>query len=211
MADTCVAMLTHIVDPAEAQSRAEVDHALLHACRVGEVDAWQRVYDRYGRLVFSVALRCGLSADDAADVTQIAFTVLLDNLSRLHEDSNLGAWLCTVARRHAWRMLKRDNRADGFDELSDEFLVNAQTLTGGQTGNEISYWETAHWINDGLEHLAERCRELLIALYFDDSQPSYTDISERLALPLGSIGPMRARCLQKLKRHLALDPKHTPQ
>jgi RNA polymerase sigma factor (sigma-70 family) len=203
--DTVFAMLTSLVEPHPAQSRADADFELLEACRNGEVDAWQRVYDRYSRLIYSVAMRCGLSVDDAGDVTQITFTLLLENLATLRDDSNLGAWLCTVARRHAWRVLKQHHGTEGFDEVSEAFLFNAQTLSGAPAGGDISFWETAHWINAGLNNLDNRCRELLIALYFDEAQPSYTDIAHRLSLPVGSIGPMRARCLQKLKRHLSPD------
>jgi RNA polymerase sigma factor (sigma-70 family) len=181
------------------------DFALLNACRRRDPDAWQNIYERYSRLVFSVVLRCGLTAEDAADVTQITFTVLLDSLDHLRDDSNLGAWLCTVARRHAWRMRKRDTLVDGFDDASDEFLHDARLVVGTASGNELSYWETAHWINDGLAQLGERCRSLLLALYFDSSRPSYTDIAAKLEMPVGSIGPIRARCLLKLKMHLKTD------
>jgi RNA polymerase sigma factor (sigma-70 family) len=198
-------MLTSLVESHQAQSRADADFELLKACKNGEVDAWQRVYDRYSRLIYSVAMRCGLSMDDAGDVTQITFTLLLENLATLRDDSNLGAWLCTVARRHAWRVLKRHHSAEGFDEVTEAFLFNAQTLSGAPAGGDISFLETVHWINAGLNNLDNRCRDLLIALYFDEAQPSYTVIAHRLSLPVGSIGPMRARCLQKLKRHLSPD------
>ncbi|MEZ4677628.1 MAG: sigma-70 family RNA polymerase sigma factor [Caldilineaceae bacterium] len=80
------------------------DQLLLAACSRGEEWAWVQLVKKYERLVFSIALNHGLSPDDAADVTQIAFTALLDSLPKLRPDSAIAAWLATVARRHSWRI-----------------------------------------------------------------------------------------------------------
>jgi DNA-directed RNA polymerase specialized sigma24 family protein len=63
-------------------------------------------------------------------------------------------------------------------------------------------WETVEWLHGGLAQLNERCRELLIALYFDEQQTAYTEVAHRLGVPVGSIGPTRARCLERLKHIL---------
>lgn len=76
------------------------DPDLIRACRVGDASAWERLLDKYERLVFSISLNHGLTADDAADVTQITFTILLQNLDSLPDDVRLAPWLATVARRH---------------------------------------------------------------------------------------------------------------
>src|SRR5215216_3858638 len=66
--------------------------------------------NRYERLVYSIPLRYGLSRDDAADIAQITFTILIQSMDSLSEDSRLGPWLVTVARRHTWRLLDRNRR-----------------------------------------------------------------------------------------------------
>src|SRR3712207_9005599 len=76
-----------------------LDRDLILDCRNGDVRAWQRLLDRYERLVFSVPRRYGLSREDAADITQLTFTILFQSMDTLPEESTLGAWLTTVARR----------------------------------------------------------------------------------------------------------------
>jgi DNA-directed RNA polymerase specialized sigma24 family protein len=63
-------------------------------------------------------------------------------------------------------------------------------------------WELTEWLNHGLLMLNKRCRDLLLALYFETSDPSYSDIAARIGMPVGSVGPTRARCLERLKQIL---------
>lgn len=175
----------------------QTDHDLIRACRAGQASAWERLLDKYERLVFSVALNYGLTTDDAADVTQITFTILLQNLDSLPDGVRLPPWLATVARRHTWRLLARQRR----EAVSPDGDLAGNEAAGGMADHR-ERWELAEWLNHGLSLLNERCRQLLLALYFDAEQPSYAQVAERLNLPVGSIGPTRARCLEKMKRHL---------
>jgi RNA polymerase sigma factor (sigma-70 family) len=170
------------------------DFDLIQGCRHGDESAWERVLDRYERLVFSIPLSYGLTSDDAADVTQTTFTLLLEGLVGLRADTRLAAWLATVARRHTWRVLaQRQREAVGAeaDLAEDEAL-------GGET-NPTERWEQVAWLDQGLSVLDERCRDLLLNLYFSPDQPSYADLAARLKMPVGSIGPTRARCLERLR------------
>lgn len=173
------------------------DHNLIHACRAGHARAWERLLDKYERLVFSIALNYGLTTDDAADVTQISFTILLQNLDTLPDETRLAPWLATVARRHTWRVLAR-NRREAVNPEED--LAGHETLGGIADHSERS--ELVEWLNYGLNMLEERCRQLLLALYFDAEQPSYAQIADHLKMPVGSIGPTRARCLEQMKQRL---------
>ena len=94
------------------QVAIRLDRDLILDCRNGDLGAWQRLLDRYERLVFSVPRRYGLSREDAADITQLTFTILFQSMDTLSEDSTLGAWLTTVARRHTWRRLDRKRREE---------------------------------------------------------------------------------------------------
>lgn len=169
-------------DELEAISDAD----LLHGCRRGDAESWDALVHRYERLVFSVALRSGLSPADAADVTQSTFIALLEACDRLQDDERLAAWLITVARRKAWRVIRRTSR----EWLSDE--VSAEPAPG------LS-WEDIAVLHDALLRLAAPCRELLLALYFDPEKPSYAEIAARFDRPVGGIGPMRGRCLQRMR------------
>ena len=175
----------------------KTDRDLIRACGSGNARAWERLLDKYERLVFSISLNYGLTTDDAADVTQITFTILLQNLNTLPDEICLSSWLATVARRHTWRLLAR-NRRESVNP--DEDLARNEALEG--TLDDRERWELAEWILQGLSMLDERCRQLLLALYFDAERPSYTQIADHLKMPIGSIGPTRARCLEQMKQSL---------
>ncbi len=176
------------------------DQHLLDACRRGDARAWDRLVRKYERLVYSIALNHGVTADDAADITQLTFTILLESLDSLRDASNLASWLGTVARRHTWRLLKRAGREDTH---ADEDLAEAAWLMNRPGDDPIHRWELVEWLESGLSQLNERCRQLLLALYFDPQEPAYTDIAVRLDMALGSIGPTRARCLKRLRQLLS--------
>jgi RNA polymerase sigma factor (sigma-70 family) len=185
------------------RSVAELDRELIQRCRRGSVGAWHQVLKRYERLVFSIPLRYGLSRDDAADVAQLTFTALVKNMDKLAEDSRLGAWLTTVARRNSWRLLERNRREIPSEHLEGTFLAENAVLLGKSDADTIEHWEQSDWLDTGLSQLNETCRKLLTALYFQPTLPSHAEVAERLGMPLGSIGPTRARCLKRLKRVLS--------
>lgn len=177
----------------------ESDRKLILACRRGDPHAWERLLDKYERLVFSIPLSYGLSREDAADITQLTFTILIESLDSLREDSRLGPWLATVARRHTWRLLHRYRRESTGEEAN---LMESAVLLGRAEDDSLERWELVEWLHYGLSRIGERCRELLTALYFDPDQPSYAEVAARLGMPVGSIGPTRARCLERLRQVL---------
>src|SRR5206468_7391097 len=127
----------------------------------------------YERLLFSVALRSGLSREDAADVTQTTFLALLDALATIRDDERLPYWLMTVARRHAWRARDRSRREVPLAEID------------GGTVDPIDTAERVAAVHEGLALVGSPCRELLELLYFDPTEPSYSDISQRLGRAIG--------------------------
>ena len=175
----------------------KTDRDLIRACRAGDGRAWERLLNKYERLVFSISLNYGLTTDDAADVTQITFTILLQNLDTLPDDIRLSPWLATVARRHTWRLLAQ-NRREAVNP--DEDLAGNKALGGIVDDRERQ--ELAEWLYQGLSLLDERCRQLLLALYFDAEQPSYAEVADHMKMPIGSIGPTRARCLEQMRQSL---------
>lgn len=175
------------------------DWDLIVACRAGSASAWELLVTRYERLVFSIARTYSLTRDDAADITQTAFLSLFRSLGGLREDTRLSAWLATVAHRESRRVLARGRHElpDALDRLEERLPA-----LGPHESDRMERWELAEWLHFGLAALGERCRRLLIALYFDPSQPSYEQVAERLGTPLGSIGPTRARCIEQLRQIL---------
>jgi RNA polymerase sigma factor (sigma-70 family) len=164
------------------------------------VVAWERLLDRYERLVFSVPRRYGLSREDAADITQFTFTILVQSMDMLPEDSNLGAWLASVARRHTWRLLNRKRREEAGEHGSSS---QDAPLLSSSISEDLEHWELREWLNHGLSFVSKTCRELLYALYLEPEQPSYAEVAARLGIAVGSVGPTRIRCLKRLRQILS--------
>ncbi len=185
----------HVAWPRFARD-AEVgpsDLELLSACRAGDPEAWELLVERYERLVFSVALRNGVTREEAADITQMTFIALLESIGKLREEQRVASWLMSVARRLAWRQRRRSDRERlGLDGVSG-------------SDDAIENWERVAVVQEGLQRLNRACRDLILALYFDPASPSYAAVAERLGRPIGGIGPMRARCLQRLRSLLGED------
>jgi RNA polymerase sigma factor (sigma-70 family) len=156
--------------------------------------------DRYERLVFSVPRRYGLSREDAADITQLTFTILVQSMDTLPEDSRLGAWLVTVARRHTWRLLNRKRREEEAEEHGRS--SEAPELLSNSGTEDLEHWELTEWLNHGLSVVDKTCRDLLSALYLEPEQPSYAEVAARLGMAVGSVGPTRIRCLKRLREML---------
>ncbi len=147
--------------------------------------------ERYARLVYSIPYRWGISPDNADDVFQDVFTIAYQNLKGLRERKALAAWLIQITYRECQR---RHKRAPNETELSEE-LPDPATLPD----DEVEIIERHHWVRMALNQLDPRCRELLTALFLESGSPSYAELSARLDIPVGSIGPTRARCFRKLE------------
>lgn len=163
------------------------DIALLAACRAGDALAWDTLVRRYERLVYTVAVRNGLDVEDAADVCQSTFVALLEASDRLRNEERLASWLMTVARRQSWRIRRQrehERPVESLPEVSDDPPVG---------------WEQVADVQGALGRLAEPCRSLLFALYFDPNQPPYAAIARQLGRSIGGIGPLRGRCLQRMR------------
>jgi RNA polymerase sigma factor (sigma-70 family) len=170
------------------------DQSLLQACRRGDARAWQQLLDRYERLVYSIPLNFGLRHSDADDVSQTTFTALLNSLDSIRDEARLGAWLATVARRQTWKLVERRRR-----ESPDDNALLDRVSTDEDARALV---ERLEWLHQGMALLDDRCRQLLGSLYLDESEPAYADVAEKFGIPVGSIGPTRARCLQKLRTQL---------
>lgn len=173
--------------PTQFSMAPPTDGELLTRCRLGNEDAWHRLVERYERLVYSVAVRNGLDRHEASDVTQTVFVALIDALHTLEDDTKLASWLMTVARRQAWRLRSAQRRTVSIEDVSDP------------TVDPYPQWNSLIVVHDALSTLGGTCRDLLLSLYFDPDQPSYADIAERMGRSVGGIGPMRGRCLDRLR------------
>jgi DNA-directed RNA polymerase specialized sigma24 family protein len=150
---------------------------LVDRCLQGDAAAWRAFVDRHTRLVWSVIRRHRLDDADAEDVHQAVFAAAVSNLGSLRDSERLVAWLATTTRRECWKTLRRRDRLRP-SMLPEDLASSTDEGTLGELGG--------------------RCQRLLEALFSVPGEPSYPEIAARLDMPIGSIGPTRARCLGRL-------------
>lgn len=186
------------------------DAALVQRCLAGKQDAWRALVHRYQRLVFTVARRARLDEHAAADVLQTVFARLFEHLPRLSQPDRLHAWLVTTARRETLALLRHANRFAAVPATVDEGEdAIAQIPDAAPLAEELLQdLQESQAVRLALDRLDARCRDLLTMLFADeDERPGYDQISLRLGMPEGSIGPTRSRCLDKLRRLYLQKPR----
>jgi RNA polymerase sigma factor (sigma-70 family) len=172
----------------------------------GDSDAWHVLVQRFSGLVWAVTRAHRLPSADAADVFQTTWLRLAEHIHRLENPAGVGAWLATAARRECLQIIRasarviptadmtRLNTAPSLDSTPEEVFLRAE--------REQQEKERIQTVLNALERLPGRCRELLRIL-MASPPPSYAEVAAALDLPIGSIGPTRARCLRKLREELA--------
>lgn len=164
----------------------------------GDRAAWDTLVERYTGLVWSVARAHDLPHPDAADVVQTSWLRLVENLHRLRQPERVGAWLASTARNECLRLLRRSTRERptefSYEQLHHATEQSAEAATLDRMGCTL--------VLEALGDLSERCRTLLRMLAATPA-PSYADVAGALDMPVGSIGPTRARCLDRLRSGLA--------
>lgn len=163
----------------------------------GDAAAWEWLVGRFSGLLWSVTRGLGLRTEDAADVIQTTWLRLLDNLGRVRDPDAVGAWLATTARYESFRTLRKSGRAVPT-ELEDDQLPNAPDDDEEELDDRLRAEELSDPLWRALEQLSTRCRSLLRVL-MADPPPSYHDAAAALDMPIGSIGPIRRRCLDRLR------------
>jgi RNA polymerase sigma factor (sigma-70 family) len=181
------------------------DGWLVRACRRGDEAAWETLIRRYQRLVLVVARRAGLEDDAAADVFQEVFVALVEGLDRIDEPDRISSWILTTAKRATWRMVRRRAAARArLAALDEEFeeTPDAEPLPE----HVLLRFEEQHQVRTALHGLDDRCRQLLTLLFYTATPPPYSEVAAGLGIAEGSVGPIRARCLERLQRLLRQPP-----
>jgi RNA polymerase sigma factor (sigma-70 family) len=178
---------------------------LVIRARNGERSAWEALVERYSPLVWSICRRWQLDRTDAEDVGQAVWLRLLEQLDNLRDPAALPGWLATTTKREcdrvqaaAYRSACR--RAFGESALDLEDLPDRQNPTAE---DELMVAERHAALRAAFADLPPDCQRLLALLIADPPVP-YAEISSRLCIAVGSIGPYRSRSLDRLRRHPAI-------
>jgi RNA polymerase sigma factor (sigma-70 family) len=177
---------------------------LVHAAAKGDQRAWEGLIGRFGGLVWSVARAHGLSRADAADVSQTAWLRLVEHLHRLRDPERVGTWLAATARHEALRTLRRARRQlpVGDDAALDAELERSGPPVDSPEARTLAA-ERSDLLWRAFAALPARCQTLLRVL-MTDPPPSYQQVAAAMDMPIGSIGPTRGRCLDRLRQLAAL-------
>ena len=172
---------------------------LITAAVAGNQRAWGALYERYAPLVSAICRRYRLAPSDVDDVSQMVWMRLVQNIGRLREPRALPGWIVTTAKHEALRVLELRRRTEPADPMIDSrFDAGPAAAGGAEVDENLHRHEQRQAVHDGLRQLRPEHRELLLMLTADPQIP-YQEISRRLGIPTGSIGPTRARCLRKLR------------
>ena len=181
--------------------RAARQAELFTEARAGNAAAFDALVRELNPLLWHVVRAQGLASEEAADVVQTTWLELVQRLRDIRSPQALTGWLVTTARRQAWHVRSRQRRQD---QEGTEAIVDVPDAGAGPPDVvETSERHRVLWRH--VQTLSDRCRELLRIVAFVD-RPDYDVVAEALAMPRGSVGPTRGRCLAKLRASLAADP-----
>lgn len=158
----------------------------------GERAAWDALVDRFGQMVWSVARSFRLDDASAADVAQTVWLRLIENVDSIQDPERLPGWLVTTCRRESLRVLKRAERMVPsdfeFDVADGSPSLEAMMIEDEETREVVA----------AFGELSGECQQLLRLLTVEPAL-SYEEIAEAIGRPIGSLGPTRSRCVERLK------------
>jgi RNA polymerase sigma factor (sigma-70 family) len=167
--------------------------ALVTRASGGDQSAWHELVDRYAPLVYTICTRYRLSNPDIEDVGQNVWLLLVEQLGKLREPAALPGWLATTTARECLRVVTAASKAERLGTGLDNAVIDEEILVAERNAA----------LRAAFAELPPRCQQLL-SMLLSDPPHSYADIHRELGIPVGSIGPQRARCLERMRRSSAL-------
>jgi RNA polymerase sigma factor (sigma-70 family) len=192
-------------EPARTDAGQARDDAVvinLVACaRGGDTQAWDALVERYTPLIWSICRKYRLGRDDADDVRQSVWLHLVDQLDKIRQPAALPGWLATTTRRECGRLVRA---AHGPHAVIYELDAENTPDTRAEAAEaELLVAERHAALREAFTHLPPAGQQLIAMLVADPPVP-YAEISATLGIPVGSIGPTRSRCLDRMRRHPAI-------
>ena len=167
-------------------------------CLKGNDEAWSALIDKYKNLIFSIPIKYGFSADDATDIFQAVCLELLSELSKLRRPEALPKWIMQVTAHkclHGKRQRQRTEVSDPNDPVFEQ-------STPARAESILREAEDEQRLRHVLSDLPPRCQELMRMLFFEEPARPYQEVARILGIATGSIGFIRQRCLDRLRKQL---------
>jgi RNA polymerase sigma factor (sigma-70 family) len=171
---------------------------LVASARDGDVRAWDTLVERYAPLIWSICRKYRLGPADADDVGQSVWLHLVDQLDKIREPAALAGWLATTTRRECGRLVRAAHGPHAVVYALD--AENMADERAEAVEQEVLAAERHAALREAVTQLPPDCQRLVAMLTADPPLP-YAEISATLAMPIGSIGPTRSRCLDRIRRH----------
>jgi RNA polymerase sigma factor (sigma-70 family) len=188
-----------------APNAAWEDARLVAACLDGDPDAWAALIAKYQRMIYSVPLRYGAPPQDAADIFQQVCVELFSRLADLRKVESLRSWLLTVASHQSlrWKQmrLRNDQPVDASDD-DDKPPIEIPDVAP-LASEQMVHLEREQALRESIDRLSARCSKLIRMLFYGDEPLPYAEVASRLGLATGSIGFIRGRCIDRLRKLLA--------
>ncbi len=173
---------------------------LVKDCLNGKEEAWRALIDRFKNLIFSVPLKYGLSADDAAEIFQSVCLSLLSELGKIRDPQALPAWLIQVTARRCANWRREQEQFPGADE--EEFEAQVQKKSQELSAEQVREIELEQTLREAQVPLSPQCRRLIEMLFYESPARPYEEVAAELGLATGSIGFTRQKCLEHLRANL---------
>jgi RNA polymerase sigma factor (sigma-70 family) len=186
-------------EEAKAAAEWKSDRELVHGCLRGRQDAWNFLVDKYKNLIFSIPIRYGFSREEAADIFQAVCLELIQELPKLREPKALPKWLMQVTAHKCFHAKRQTSRMVSQD---DEGAEIPETSVPAQAELDIREVEEEQMLREAVAALPPRCRELIHMLFYEEPRRPYQQVASSLGLATGSIGLLRQKCLDQLKKRL---------
>ena len=174
---------------------------LVASARGGDVRAWGALVARYTPLISSVCRKYRLERADADDVSQTVWLHLVDQLGRIREPAALAGWLVTTTRRECGRLVRAAHGPRAVVYALDAENLADEHADAAEQGMLAAERQAA--LREAFTSLPPACQRLVAELTADPPLP-YSEVSAKLGIPVGSIGPTRSRCLDRMRRYPAI-------
>ena len=172
----------------------------MRECLKGNENAWTALIDKYKKLIYSIPFKYGASPDDAADIFQSVCVELFAELSRVRKTAALRGWIITVTTHQSFHWKRRHLKRMDLEQANpsvDE--LEANLVVPPEVADDI---EREQMLREATARLSPRCQEMIRLLFYAEPPLPYREVARRLGLATGSVGFIRGRCLQRLKKTL---------
>jgi RNA polymerase sigma factor (sigma-70 family) len=175
------------------------DTRLVRECLRGSEEAWSALIDKYKNLIFSIPIKYGFSADDATEIFQAVCVELLTELPKLRQSKALPKWLIQITAHKCFHRKREQQRTESSDDSEES---REPSVPAGAEGI-LRQAEEEQSLRNALFGLQPRCRQLIEMLFFEEPPRPYQQVAQSLGIATGSIGFIRQRCLERLRKQLA--------